>query len=78
MDGICLLLCKVCNVCLESKPCQVHNHLLGHDNHRTPNRNGGQHHVNTVPPFTDFTSLFNEIEFTQLQDHRFEKYTTFP
>jgi hypothetical protein len=36
MDGICLLLCKVCNVCLEPKPYQVHNHLLGHDNHQTP------------------------------------------
>jgi hypothetical protein len=31
-DGIRLLLCKVCNVCLEPKPCQVHNHLFGHDN----------------------------------------------
>ncbi len=36
MDGIRLLLCKVCDVCLESKPCQVHNHLLGHDNRRAP------------------------------------------
>jgi hypothetical protein len=25
----------------------------------------------------DFTSLFDEIEFTQLQDHHFEKYTTY-
>jgi hypothetical protein len=33
MDDIHLLLCKVCNVCLEPKPCQMHNHLLGHDNH---------------------------------------------
>jgi len=32
MDVVNLLLCKVCNVCLEVKPCQVHKHLLGHDN----------------------------------------------
>ncbi len=38
MDGIRLLLCKVCNVCLEPKPCQVHTHLLGHDNRRAPKR----------------------------------------
>jgi hypothetical protein len=66
MDGICLLLCKVCNVCLEPRFCQVHNHLLGHNNHRAPKRhcNGGQHRVHTIPPVTDFTSLFDEIEFT--------------
>ncbi len=66
MDGIRLLLCKVCNVCLEPRPFHVHNHLLGHDNHRAPKqrRNGCQHRVNTIPPATDFTSLFDEIEFT--------------
>jgi hypothetical protein len=65
MDDIRLLLCKVCNVCLESKPCQMHNHLLGHDNHLAPKQhhNGGQHHVNTIPHVTDFTSLFDDIEF---------------
>ncbi len=31
-DGIRLLLCRVCNVCLEPKARHVHNHLLGHDN----------------------------------------------
>jgi hypothetical protein len=80
MDAVNLLLCKVCNVCLEVKPCQVHNHLLGHDNHWAPKRryNGGQHRVNIIPPITNFTSLFDEIEFTQLQDLRLEKYTTSP
>jgi hypothetical protein len=80
MDGICLLLWKVCNVCLEPKPCHVHNHLLGHDNHRAPKRhhNGGQHRVNTIPHAIDFTSLFDVIEFTQLQDFRLEMYTTSP
>jgi hypothetical protein len=80
MDSIHLLLCKVCNVCLEPKPYQVHNHLLGHDNHRAPkwHRNGGQCRVTTIPPITNFTSLFDEIEFTQLQDPCLEKYTTSP
>jgi hypothetical protein len=66
MDGICLVLCKVCNIYLESKLCQVHNHLLGHNNHRAPkrHRNGDQHCVNMIPPIPDFTSLFDEIEFT--------------
>jgi hypothetical protein len=36
MDGVRLLLCKACNVCLEPKPCQVHSHLLVHDNHWVP------------------------------------------
>jgi hypothetical protein len=35
-DGIRLLLCRVCNVCLEPKARRVHNHLLGHDNWRAP------------------------------------------
>jgi len=80
VDGIRLLLCKVCDVCLEPKPYQVHNHLLGHDNHRAPkwHRNGGQHRVTTIPPLTDFTLLFDEIEFTQLQDPHLERYTTSP
>jgi hypothetical protein len=80
VDGICLLLCKVCDVCLEPKPCQVHNHLLGHDNHRGPkrHRNSGQHRVTTIPPLTDFAPLFDEIEFTQLPDLRLERYTTSP
>ncbi len=80
VDGIRLLLCKVCNVCLESKPCQVHNHLLGHDNRRAPKQhhNGGQHRVTTIPLIPDFASLFDEIEFTQLQDPRLERYTTSP
>jgi hypothetical protein len=77
-DGIRLLLCKVCNVCLEPKPCQVHTHLLGHDNRRAPKRscNGRQHPVTTIPPIMDFASLFDEIEFTPLQDPRLERYTT--
>jgi hypothetical protein len=56
------------------------NHLLGHNNRRAPKRhhNGGQHCVTTIPPVTDFTSSFNEIEFTQLQDPRLERYTTSP
>jgi hypothetical protein len=68
VDGIRLLLCKVCDVCLEPKPCQVHNHLLGHDNHRAPKRrrNAGGHRVTTIPPLTNFAPLFDEIEFTQL------------
>ncbi len=80
MDGICLLLCKVCNVCLEPKPCQVHTHLLGHDNRRTPkrHRNGRQRRVTTIPPVMDFASLFEEIEFTPLQDPCLERYTTSP
>ncbi len=80
VDGIHLLLCKVCDVCLEPKPCQVHNHLLGHDSSRAPkrHRNNGQHRVTTIPPITDFASLFDEIEFTQLQDPRFERYTRSP
>jgi hypothetical protein len=80
MDGICLLLCKVCNVCLEPKPCQVHTHLLGHDNRRVPkrHRNGRQRRVTTIPPAMDFASLFEEIEFTPLQDPRLERYTTSP
>ncbi|CAM6004967.1 unnamed protein product [Sphagnum balticum] len=80
MDGIRLLLCKVCNVCLEPKPCQVHTHLLGHDNRRAPkrHRNGRQRRVTTIPPVMDFASLFEEIEFTPLQDPRLERYTTSP
>jgi hypothetical protein len=31
-DGIRLLLCRVCNVCLEPEARRVHNRLLGHDN----------------------------------------------
>jgi hypothetical protein len=78
--GIHLLLCKVCNVCLELKPCQVHNHLFRHDNCRAPkrSRNGGQRRVNTIPHVMDFIASFDEIEFTQLQDPRLEKYTTSP
>ncbi len=50
VDGIRLLLCKVCDVCLEPKPCQVHNHLLGHNNHRPPKRrrNGGVSRTDTT------------------------------
>ncbi len=33
-DGIRLLLCRVCDVCLEPEARRVHNHLLGHDNWR--------------------------------------------
>jgi hypothetical protein len=80
VDGICLLLCKVCNVCLEPEPSRVRNHLLGHDNCRAPKRhcNGGAHRVTTIPPIIDFKSLFDEIEFTRLQDPRLERYTTSP
>ncbi|CAK9856542.1 unnamed protein product [Sphagnum jensenii] len=80
VDGIRLLLCKVCGVCLEPKPCQVHNHLLGHDNHRAPKRrrNAGGHRVTAIAPLTDFAPLFDDIEFTQLQDPRLERYTTSP
>jgi hypothetical protein len=79
-DGIRLLLCKVCNICLEPKPYQVHTHLLGHDNRRAPKRyrNGCQHRVTTIPPVLGFASLFDEIEFTPLQDPRLERYTTSP
>jgi hypothetical protein len=58
----------------------VHNHLLGHDNRKAPKQhhNGGQHRVTTIPLILDFASLFDEIEFTQLQDPRLERYTTFP
>jgi hypothetical protein len=68
VDGIRLLLCKVCNVCLEPEPSQVRNHLLGHDNRRAPkrHRNGGPHRVTTIPPDIDFTSSFDEIQFTRL------------
>jgi hypothetical protein len=80
VDGICLLLCKVCDVCLELKPCQVHNHLLGHDNRRAPKRhcNSGRHRVTTITPLTNLAPLFDEIEFTQLQNPRLERYTTSP
>jgi hypothetical protein len=80
MDGIRLLLCKVCNVCLEPKPCQVQTHLLGHDNHRAPkrHRNGCQRRVTTISLVMDFASLFDEIEFTPLQDPRLERYTRSP
>ncbi len=80
MDDIRLLLCKVYNVCLELKPCQVRNHLLGHDNHRAPkrDRNDGQHHVITIPHVTNFASLFDKIEFTQFQDPCLERHTTSP
>jgi hypothetical protein len=79
-DGIRLLLCKVCNVCLEPKPCQVHTHSLGHDNRRAPKRyrNSRQRRVTTIPPVMGFASLFDEIEFTPLQDPRLERYTTSP
>jgi hypothetical protein len=79
-DGIRLLLCKVYNVCLEPKPCQVRNHSHGHDDRRAPkrSRDGGRRRVNTIPPPTDFTASLDEIGFTQLQDPRLEKYTTSP
>ncbi|CAK9869237.1 unnamed protein product [Sphagnum jensenii] len=65
-DGIRLLLCRVCNVCLEPEARRVHNHLLGHDNRRVPKRhcNGGPCRVTGIPPVTDFASSFDEIEFT--------------
>jgi hypothetical protein len=34
--------------------------------------------VTAIPPITDFASSLDEIEFTQLQDPRLEKYTTSP
>jgi hypothetical protein len=57
-----------------------HNNLLGHDNHRAPkrHRNGGPHRVTTIPPDIDFTSSFDEIQFTRLQDPRLEKYIASP
>jgi hypothetical protein len=68
MDGFRLLLCKVCNVCLEPKPCQVQTHLLGHDNRRAPkqHRNGRHRRVTTISLVMDFASLFDEIELTLL------------
>jgi hypothetical protein len=73
-------LCRVCDVCLEPKARHVHNHLLGHDNWRAPkrHRNSGLRRVTGIPPVTDFTSSFDEIEFTQLRNPRLERYTTFP
>ncbi len=68
MDGFRLLLCKVCNVCLEPKPYQVQTHLLGHDNRRAPkrHRNGRHRRVTTISLVMDFASLFDEIELTLL------------
>jgi hypothetical protein len=79
-DDIRLLLCKVCNVCLEPNLCQVRNHLYGHNDLRAPkrSRDGGRRHVNTTPPAADFRVSLDEIGFTQLQDPRLEKYTTAP
>jgi len=79
-DGIRLLLYRVCNVCLEPEARRVHNHLLGHDNWRAPkrHRNGGLRRVTGIPPVMDFASSFDEIDFTQLQDPRLERYTTSP
>jgi len=79
-DGIRLLLCRLCDVCLEPEASHVHNHLLGHDDWRAPKRrrNGGICRVTGIPPITDFASSFDEIEFTQLQDPRLERYTTSP
>jgi hypothetical protein len=76
-DGIRLLLCRVYNVYFEPEPCHVHNHLLGHDNWKTPkrHRNGGPRHMTGIPPVTDFASSFDEIKFTQLQDPCLERYT---
>jgi len=34
--------------------------------------------VTGIPPVTDFASSLDEIEFTQLQDPRLERYTTSP
>ncbi len=67
-DGIRLLLCKVCNVCLKPEARRVHNHLLGHDNWRAPKRhcNDGARRVTAIPLVTDFPSSLDEIEFTQL------------
>ncbi len=77
-DSIRLLLCRVCNVCLEPEAPRVHNHLLGHDNWRAPkqHRNGGVRRVTGIPPVTDFALSFDEIEFTRLQDPRLERYIT--
>ncbi len=57
-DGIRLLLCRVCDVCLEPEARRVHNHLLGHNNWRAPkrHRNGGLRCVTGIPPVTDFAS----------------------
>ncbi|CAK9208408.1 unnamed protein product [Sphagnum troendelagicum] len=79
-DGIRVLLCRVCNVCLEPEARRVHNHLLRHDNWRAPkrHRNGGPCRVIGIPPVTNFALSFDEIEFTQLQDPRLERYTTSP
>jgi hypothetical protein len=76
-DGIRLLLCRVYNVCLEPEPCCMHNHLLGHDNWKTPkrHRNGGPRRMTGIPLVTNFASSLEEIEFTQLQDPRLERYT---
>jgi hypothetical protein len=80
VDGIRLVLCRVYNICLEPEPCWVRNHLLGHDNHTAPkrHRNGGPRLVTMIPHVTDFTSSFDEIEFTWLQNPCLEKYTTSP
>ncbi len=79
-DGIRLLLCRVCNVCLEPEARRVHTHLLGHDNWRAPkrHRNGGPRRMTGIPPVTDFASSLDGIEFTQLQDPCLERYTTSP
>jgi hypothetical protein len=79
-DGIRFLLCRVYNVCLEPEARHVNNHLLGHNNWRAPKQhhNGGPHRVTRIPPITDFASSLDEIEFTQLQDPRLERYTTSP
>jgi hypothetical protein len=79
-DGIRLLLCRVCDVCLELEVRFVHNHLLGHDNWRAPkrHRNSGPCRVTGIPLVTDFASSLDEIEFTQLQDPHLERYTTSP
>jgi hypothetical protein len=78
--GIRLLLCRVCNICLEPKARRVHSHLLGHDNWRAPkrHRDGGARRVTAIPLVTDFASSLDEIEFTQLRDPRLERYTTSP
>jgi hypothetical protein len=65
---------------LEPEPSRVRNHLLGHDNCKAPKRhcNGGPHRVTTIPPDIDFTSSFDEIQFTWLQDLRLERYIASP
>jgi hypothetical protein len=80
VDGIRLLMCKVCNVCLKPEPSRVRNHLLGHDNRKAPKRhyNGGSHRVATIAPDINFTSSFDEIQFTRLQDPRLERYIASP